>query len=337
MAKEVVEQGTDMMDMFTFNPVEDIQENESTERVGFNPQPENNDDEYIVHFKLLVGKDKPSTWLHKTSYVLKDKNDNYINYDSPSTFGKYDECVCGKLYWSMMEGEKGNKKPKKGMKKYTDKLSQRKIYACNIQIVNDFKHPENNGKILPYQLPVKLAKAILGKMKPSDAQIKAGKNPMNLMDIFSSKNIELTVSKDKDGRKYEWDFADEKTAMTITDGKGVTRQAKKNKADMTIIHNVMNNLDYDIIKEFGYVEADVETKTKLKKFLVEECNGNADVIYPSIEFTKTSSILDDVKTDSGASITQAVAVETESENAEAIQPAQANGGDVDDILAQMEE
>lgn len=70
-------------------------------------------------------------------------------------------------------------------------------YIMNILIVNDFQHPENNGKVFLYKCPVSIMQKINEALKEKD-EMDMPKESINVFDMWEGANINV-VSKDKGG------------------------------------------------------------------------------------------------------------------------------------------
>jgi hypothetical protein len=142
----------------------------------FNPDPKKSEDGVwrgIIKFLPNI-HDKKRPLAKRTTYWIEDPRgkDGHggFQYVSPKTLGKYEKCIVADKYWEW--GGKDQKDAR--LKALAGKLRYNKQCYALIQVLVDFQNPENNGKIMPFNLPVKIQNMIDAKMYPAQADIDAG-------------------------------------------------------------------------------------------------------------------------------------------------------------------
>jgi hypothetical protein len=305
---------------------------ESTGVEHFNPKPDGAKT-YVCTLRLGTNLKNPQqSIVHKKYYWLNDGAD--FGYDSPTSINEF--CPISRQYWAL----KNTKDPVK--EKLADKLPIQKRYECFVQIVKDVNNTANEGKILPWRIPVPVFKIIQGWIKPTEEDLKAGKKPKPLFNVFESFNIVLTVSnKIVNGqtmRDYKAELDDEKTAMFI-DGKPVTNTEEGRKMFLDYFNEQQPTLD--IVAEYGYKEADAATKARVKSLLVS-VYGAADDFWPEIAVNSNqqtaqqnsapSIVQQEQPTAPAQATTEQPAAPAQATTEQPTAPAQVTAESVDDIL-----
>ena len=189
----------------------------------FNPKPDGAK-KYIVTLRLLPNvKDPQQSIVFKKYYWLDDGQG--FGYDSPATVNEF--CPVSSHYWTLMN----SKNPvKEGIAKH--KLPIQKRYEVFVQIVKDTTNNANEGKILPWRIPVPVYDTIATWLKPTQEDVAAGKSAKPLFNVFDGYNLILTVeNKIVNGitmRDYKVELADDKTAVMVA-GQQVTKDAAGQK------------------------------------------------------------------------------------------------------------
>ena len=252
---------------------------ESNKVEHFNPKPDGGKS-YVCTLRLLPNLKNPQqSIVHKKYYWLNDGAD--FGYDSPATINEF--CPISRQYWAL----KNTKDPVK--EKLADRLPIQKRYEVFVQIVKDVNTSANEGKILPWRMPVPVFNAIQSWIKPTDEDIKAGKKPKPLFNVFDSFNIVLTVTnKVVNGqtmRDYKVELDDEKTPMFVN-GQAVTNTDEGRKLFLDYFNEQQPTLD--IAAEYGYKEADDATKARVKTLLISAYGAPND-FWPEIQLNQPSA------------------------------------------------
>lgn len=247
----------------------------------FDPKPEGSNS-YIVTFRLLTNLASPKqSIVHKLYYWLTDSAGSF-GYDCPSLFKQFSPV--NNAYWALFNN------PNEVIKKLSEKLRIQKQYVSYIQIVNDSKDPSNNGKILPYRIPVPVYKKIASWLNPSADDLKAGKTAKELYHPLDAFNLILTVTNKMVGsttmRNYEVELADSKTPIML-DGVAVTAETG-NK----LVEVIKEAQTVDLVERFGYKEADDTIKGRVKALLAGEF-GQATNYWPEITASAPAPVATD--------------------------------------------
>lgn len=299
----------------------------------FNPKPEGSK-KYIVTLRLLPFlKSVENSIVFKKLHWLEDAGGNF-SCDSSSTLGGY--CPVSKVYFSLDRSEIPAKK------ELAKDLRIAKQYMVYVQIVNDITKPENNGKVLPWQIPVDVYKKIESWMKPSEEEIASGKTAKAFLKPFASYNLILTVSNKTEGAKagqtfrgYDVELTDGVKSLVI-DGVELTDTPEGKKQ---FVEFLQEKQTVDLVEQFGYKEPDAGTKARVKALLVSKFGADGNTFWNDVEAKAptpadngTPSIVGDTAT---ASPSQPATVVTET-STETTQDAQGTDADLDAILDQIQ-
>lgn len=83
-----------------------------------------------------------------------------------------------------------------GIKEHQDiarSRSRRTNYYCNILVINDPAHPENNGKVFLWRFPKTVLGMIKEQIQPLDDEFGEQKTPVNPFDIDEGANFKLKM------------------------------------------------------------------------------------------------------------------------------------------------
>lgn len=165
--------------------------------------PDKNGSAIIRFLPAPKGEDIP--WVRFWEHSFKGPGGWYIE-KSLTTFGKADPVSeANTILWD--SGLEANKKIASDRKR---KLS----YISWIQVINDPKKPENNGKIFLFKYGKKIHDKIVEKMNPID-----GDDPVNVFDFWSGANFRLKI-KDQGGfRNYDSSVFDGPSVLDNDDKK----------------------------------------------------------------------------------------------------------------------
>lgn len=127
-------------------------------------------------------------YIKYLSYGFKGPNGNWYIERSLRTFKQPDPVydLNGKLYASNQE---------------TDKLiakNQRLVtnYVANILVINDPKHPENNGKVFLFKFGSQIHKIIIDKITPTFED----EEPVNVFSYWDGANLKLRMKNGENNR-----------------------------------------------------------------------------------------------------------------------------------------
>lgn len=239
---------------------------------SFNPKPDGSKP-YVVTVRLIPNVKSPANSIvHKNYYWLDDGQG--FNYDVQ------ENCPVSAHYWALM-----NSKDPMKEKLAKAKLSIQKSYRCFVQIVNDVQNSANNGKILPWRIPVPVYKQIAAWLKPGAEELAAGKTAKELFNPFSAFNIILTVTnKSVNGvqmRDYKAELSDEKLPVMVN-GVAVVNTLESQQMFLDYFNEQQPTLD--LVEEFGHKVADEALKTRVKAFLIGHCQATNN-FWPEIPYT----------------------------------------------------
>jgi hypothetical protein len=305
-------QNSQPVDIFSFTATDATVINEGASGIQFfNPHYKDAQNEvYTAQIRILPNINKlHDTIVHRVYYWLPEGSKGF-RYDSPITYLKQPaptkdfNCFCpvSTAYWQFKDSGDARKiifaKSRLGIQKY---------YGAIVQIVNDLAHPENNGKIMPFRIPVEVYKLIDAAMNLSEDDIKLKKKAKNIPGIFDGHIITLKVTKKtvEGGAEYR-DYAstviEPDIAPFTIDGQTMANDAAGQKAIMELLTTAFT--DYDVRDLFAYKESDDNTKRKVKRLLAGQ--GFADVYWEHLDVTNDAKVIvPDVPTTNGAAIPQA--------------------------------
>jgi pyruvate/2-oxoglutarate dehydrogenase complex dihydrolipoamide acyltransferase (E2) component len=162
---------------------------------------------------------------------------------------------------------------------------------CMVQIKEDFVNTANKGKILPWKIPFNLYKKIVAAASPTEEDLKAGIKPMDVLHPIMGHDISLRIDikhiDDRDMRDYDNCKIIEAESSILVNGYGV--DIAQYKADAEYAANAQKAIIEmlkdvsDVYTTFGYTEASVDVKRKVKRYL----SKHVDVtdIWPEIDIT----------------------------------------------------
>lgn len=125
-------------------------------------------------------------WVMVESFFNKNKSGKYYTETCLRTIGENDpmvEAVTELVHSAESEEEK----------KYYKKFYPTKRYICNVLVINDPAHPENNGKVKLYRF----GSTILTKITDMARVEFEGDTPVNVFDWVNGANFRLRVARNK--------------------------------------------------------------------------------------------------------------------------------------------
>ena len=151
--------------------------------------------------RLLPGKggDTPSVVrIFEHSVRIWNKSTNkYRWYIEPSPSSIKEDCPVSSIYYEL--GDMGTDEAKKMQETFSRSVK----FVSNILVVNDPMNPENNGKIFYWKYGVKLFEKFKQVLEPTEAQIKVGKQPLELFDPEDGADIILDIKRDGKFLNYD--------------------------------------------------------------------------------------------------------------------------------------
>ena len=158
-------------------------------------------------------------WFIENSYYLNQK-DPVSEYNS-------------QLWNSGLESDK----------EIARKQKRKLEYYSNIYVVNDSKHPENNGKVFLFRYGKKIFDKIMAAMQPEFEDEK----PINPFDFWEGANFKLKIRK-VDGF-WNYDKSEFDSVSPLSDDDGELDNIWKKQYPLADFHAPSNFKSYDEIKK----------------------------------------------------------------------------------------
>lgn len=123
-------------------------------------------------------------WVKIFSHGFKGPTGRWYIENSLTTIGKPDPV--GELNMRLWnESEDDNSPQRKQVRAQKRKLN----YIANILVINDPKHPENNGKVMLFKFGKKIFDKIMDKARPTFED----EDPVNVFDYWEGANFKLRI------------------------------------------------------------------------------------------------------------------------------------------------
>jgi hypothetical protein len=158
--------------------------------IRFLPSPAVDGDDGLPWAKIYThGFKGPGGWYIENSLTSFNEKDPVSEYNS-------------ELWNSGIEANK----------EVARKQKRRLTYVSNVYIVEDPKHPENNGKVFLFKYGKKIHEKIVGAMNPEFEDEK----PINPFDLWNGANFKLKIRKVEGYQNYDKSEFD--SAASLLDG-----------------------------------------------------------------------------------------------------------------------
>jgi len=168
------------------------------------PELDKSGNGYAVFRFLPAVKDEDLPWARLWSHAFQGPGGWYID-NSLTTLNKKDPVSeANTLLWNS-----GVEADKEIARKRKRKLS----YIANILIINDSKHPENEGQVKLFKFGKKIFDKITEAMKPEFED----ESPINPFDFWEGANFKLKIRKVDGFWNYDKSEFDSKTAVKPND------------------------------------------------------------------------------------------------------------------------
>ena len=128
-------------------------------------------------------------------------------------------------------------------KEIARKQKRKLEYYSNIYVVNDSKHPENNGKVFLFRYGKKIFDKIMAAMQPEFEDEK----PINPFDFWEGANFKLKIRK-VDGF-WNYDKSEFDSVSPLSDDDGELDNIWKKQYPLADFHAPSNFKSYDEIKK----------------------------------------------------------------------------------------
>jgi hypothetical protein len=155
--------------------------------IRFLPSPSVDGDDGLPWAKIYThGFQGPGGWYIENSLTSFNEKDPVSEYNS-------------ELWNSGIEANK----------EVARKQKRRLTYVSNVYIVEDPKHPENNGKVFLFKYGKKIHEKIVGAMNPEFEDEK----PINPFDLWNGANFKLKIRKVEGYQNYDKSEFDSPAAL----------------------------------------------------------------------------------------------------------------------------
>lgn len=247
---------------------------QSGSSVFFNPSPKDCKDQVwrgIIKFLPHLNGDLSTMTVKKVQYRVPEGEKGSFVYDSPKSINKYENCIVADAYWSMT----GSEDPR--LKKLAKRIRYSNPTFALVQIIVDQHKPENNGKIMVWDLPKAIEKKINEAMYPSKEDVEIGKEANNVFDPINGLPMILKIGiKSADGSEYrDYDSCDFTTnakisKLPIIAGEDKQRDAVPAEAEAlqayqnAIIETILAGPN---LADYGYKAPTEEVLTRVTKAL----------------------------------------------------------------------
>ena len=156
-------------------------------------------------------------WVKVFNHGFKGPSGRWYIEDSLTTIGKADPVseLNSKLWNSTTDDQSPARAQARAQKR---KLT----YISNVLIVNDPKHPENNGKVFLFKYGKKIFDKIMDKAKPTFED----EEPVNVFDYWEGANFKLRIKTVSSFPNYD-DSAFEAPAPVAQSDEGILSVAKQ--------------------------------------------------------------------------------------------------------------
>lgn len=247
---------------------------QSGSSVFFNPSPKDCKDQVwrgIIKFLPHLNGDLSTMTVKKVQYRVPEGEKGSFVYDSPKSINKYENCIVADAYWSMF----GSEDPR--LKKLSKRIRYSNPTFALVQIIVDQHKPENNGKIMVWDLPKAIEKKINEAMYPSKEDVEIGKEANNVFDPINGLPMILKIGiKSADGSEYrDYDSCDFTTnakisKLPIIAGEDKQREAVPAEAEAlqayqnAIIETILAGPN---LADYGYKAPTEEILTRVTKAL----------------------------------------------------------------------
>ena len=189
-------------------------------------------------------------WAKVFQHAFKGPSGKWMIDVCPTTLGNGNECpVCdhNSVLWNS---------GKESDKEFVLKNTKRKVhYVSNIYIVNDPKHPENNGTVRQFKYNESIFQKLMEAIKPKFED----ETPFDPFDLFAGADFKLRIYKDGDYSSFDkCEFA-------------AIGPMLDDEAEMEKVYNqeqsLLKHLDPSLVKTYD------ELKTRMEKTLGLNSDG----------------------------------------------------------------
>ena len=224
--------------------------------IRFLPAPAVDGDEALPWAKIYThGFEGPGGWYIENSLTSLNQNDPVSEYNS-------------ELWNSGIDANKD----------IARKQKRRLTYISNVLIVEDPKHPENNGQIKLFKYGKKIFEKITDAMNPPP---EFGESPINPFDLWKGANFKLKIRKLDGFQNYDKSEFDASSALYDGDDAKL-EELWKSEYSLKEFLNPKHFKSYDELKARLNKVLSVATST-VKAATVETAKPAPAVHEPSIE------------------------------------------------------
>lgn len=147
-------------------------------------------------------------WAKIWSHGFKGPSGRWFIDDCPTTVGEQcPVCAYNNGLWNSTTDDKSPERTQA-------RVQKRKLnYIANILVVNDPKHPENNGKVFLFKFGKKIFDKIMDKARPTFED----EEPVNVFDYWDGANFKLRMKVVDDYPNYDTSSFDAPSQVAETD------------------------------------------------------------------------------------------------------------------------
>lgn len=246
---------------------------------------------FIIRMMPYV-KNPLQSMVSKNFYAFNDQLGVFI-FDSRTSFNRpidkhYEFCPVSDTWLKLRNA------PDPNVKKKADLLRQQRAVYAYVQIVANPSDPTMNGQIVPMRIPIELVKLTEALSKPSEQDLALGAIPIQVFDLFASKNIKCTVTGHKpDGVTLmrDWKVVPDgeicEAKFPLGPNNAMTPISKLDQA--AVLAHFHEAQTIDLLAEYGYHEPTIDTKRRTKNVLrhiVADVPGMPEIVngyFPELQ------------------------------------------------------
>jgi len=176
-------------------------------------------------------------WVKLFSHGFKGPTGRWYIENSLSTIGKTDPV--SELNMRLWNETEDDKSPQRAQVR----AQKRKLnYISNILVINDPKHPENNGKVFLFKYGKKIFDKIMDKARPTFED----EDPVNVFDYWEGANFKLRI---KMVDKYpNYDASEFESVSSVADDDEEILEIAKQQYKLSEFTDPKNFKSYDELK-----------------------------------------------------------------------------------------
>ena len=190
-----------------------------------------------IRFLNAVGTDE-LPWVKYFSHGFKGPTGRWYIENSLTTLGKADPV--SELNMKLWNSTTDDKSP---ARKQARDQKRKLNYVSNILVVNDPKHPENNGKVFLFKYGKKIHDKIIDKARPTFED----EEPVNVFDYWAGCNFKLRMKK-VDGYP-NYDSSEWESPSPVASSDEAILEIAKQQYELSEFVSEKNFKSYDALKK----------------------------------------------------------------------------------------